>query len=413
MAQYPNSANIDWTDSTVPGQGDELVDQQDVNFAEHVNEIRGEVKALAAELGSNPRGTQATVRARLENIESTKSATDHLHDSAYVRRDVLLVKGNLLTATAAGTPAVLAPGANGTVLMFDSGQTTGLRAKALDHGDDLGGLGDDDHPHYLNNARHDARDHSNVAGVPPYPFVGMVVDSARPDVPPLWLECNGQAVSRTTYAALFAAIDTTYGSGDGSTTFNLPDSRGRTRVGLDSTKTAYNAVGKTGGAETVALTVAQMPAHTHNGPSHSHTTSNHRHTGPSHSHSGPSHSHGSGTLSISGGSHAHSIETESNSDASHSHGSTTVVALGPSGNNPTSARGGIVNNAGHSHSVGGSTAASGTGSTGASGTGVTGWAGNDGTGNSGTGATSSAGSGNAHENMPPFLVLKSLIFAGA
>ncbi len=94
MAQYPNTSNIDWIDSTVAGQGDELVDQQDVNFAEHVNELRGEVKAIALELGSNPRGAQSTVRARLENIETTKSSTSHNHDTAYVARSVLAAKGN-------------------------------------------------------------------------------------------------------------------------------------------------------------------------------------------------------------------------------------------------------------------------------------------------------------------------------
>lgn len=51
--------------------------------------------------------------------------------------------------------------------------------------------------------------------------------------PPGWLLCNGQAVSRTTYALLFAAIGTAYGVGDGSTTFNLPDARGRALFGRD------------------------------------------------------------------------------------------------------------------------------------------------------------------------------------
>ena len=50
---------------------------------------------------------------------------------------------------------------------------------------------------------------------------GMI--SAFNNVPEGWLQCNGAAVSRTTYAALFAVIGTKYGSGDGSTTFNLPN----------------------------------------------------------------------------------------------------------------------------------------------------------------------------------------------
>jgi microcystin-dependent protein len=77
-----------------------------------------------------------------------------------------------------------------------------------------------------------------------------------------YLLCQGQAVSRTTYAILFSAIGTTYGAGDGSTTFNLPDLRQRVPVGLNSSGT-FNALGNTGGAETHTITVAQLPSHTH------------------------------------------------------------------------------------------------------------------------------------------------------
>lgn len=62
---------------------------------------------------------------------------------------------------------------------------------------------------------------------------GAVVAFAGPSAPTGWLFCGGQAVSRTTYADLYSAIGTTYGSGDGSTTFNLPDLRGRTLFGKD------------------------------------------------------------------------------------------------------------------------------------------------------------------------------------
>ena len=57
--------------------------------------------------------------------------------------------------------------------------------------------------------------------------VGSFVTSAGDSVPTGYLECNGSAVSRTTYAALFSAIGTAWGSGNGSTTFHLPDLRGR------------------------------------------------------------------------------------------------------------------------------------------------------------------------------------------
>jgi len=64
--------------------------------------------------------------------------------------------------------------------------------------------------------------------------VGMVVASAVAAAPTGWLICNGQAISRTTYAALFALLGTAYGAGDGSTTFNVPDYRGLFLRGLDA-----------------------------------------------------------------------------------------------------------------------------------------------------------------------------------
>jgi len=78
----------------------------------------------------------------------------------------------------------------------------------------------------------------------------------------LWAE--GQAVSRTDYATLYASIGTQYGVGDGATTFNVPDLRGRVPVGLDLLQTEFNAPGKAGGAKTHVLTIAEMPSHTHN-----------------------------------------------------------------------------------------------------------------------------------------------------
>lgn len=95
-----------------------------------------------------------------------------------------------------------------------------------------------------------------------------------------FLLCYGQAISRTTYAALFALISTVFGVGDGSTTFNLPDMRGRVPVGQDDMGgvaanriTAANAIGVVGGASTHTLTTAEMPSHghSHNHGAHDHT----------------------------------------------------------------------------------------------------------------------------------------------
>ena len=122
---------------------------------------------------------------------------------------------------------------------------------------------------------------------------GVVLPYAGATAPSGWLLCDGSAVSRTTYANLFAAIGTAFGTGDGSTTFNLPDLRGRVAVGKDNmggsaasrmttagsgvdgaTLTAPEAMeqlldaqitlGANGGAETHTLTTPQMPAHSHN-----------------------------------------------------------------------------------------------------------------------------------------------------
>ncbi|MDB5167256.1 MAG: hypothetical protein JWN26_401 [Candidatus Saccharibacteria bacterium] len=83
-------------------------------------------------------------------------------------------------------------------------------------------------------------------------------------VPSGFLAENGSAVSRSTYANLFAVIGTTYGTGDGSTTFNLPDSRGRVGVGLSPSDVEFNTIGEKYGEKTHTLTIAEMPSHSHN-----------------------------------------------------------------------------------------------------------------------------------------------------
>ena len=108
--------------------------------------------------------------------------------------------------------------------------------------------------------------------------IGDIKPHASAVIPAGWLECGGQAVSRTDYAALFLAIGVVYGAGNGSTTFNLPDLRGRTLFGKDNLGGAAAnrlttgnggvngaALGAVGGGEAVTLTAAQMPNHEHGG----------------------------------------------------------------------------------------------------------------------------------------------------
>jgi microcystin-dependent protein len=79
-----------------------------------------------------------------------------------------------------------------------------------------------------------------------------------------WLRCEGQAVSRAANAALFAAISTSYGIGDGSTTFNVPDYRGRLPIGAGAGPgLTARTLGQVLGEETHKLTVGEMPSHSH------------------------------------------------------------------------------------------------------------------------------------------------------
>ena len=116
-------------------------------------------------------------------------------------------------------------------------------------------------------------DGANLTGIEGIPTATIVPWSAAA-LPSGFLECNGTDVSRTTYSALFGIIGTTYGAGDGSTTFAVPDLQDNTPVGKSGTK----ALASTGGANTATstgnvggstanatLSTAQLASHSHSG----------------------------------------------------------------------------------------------------------------------------------------------------
>ena len=112
---------------------------------------------------------------------------------------------------------------------------------------------------------------ANLTGIEGIPTATIVPWSSA-SVPTGFLECNGANVSRSTYSALFAIISTTYGAGDGASTFNLPDLQDNVAMGKSGTK----ALASTGGANTVqstgnvggstanaTLSSSQLAPHTH------------------------------------------------------------------------------------------------------------------------------------------------------
>jgi len=126
---------------------------------------------------------------------------------------------------------------------------------------------------------------------------GTIVSWSTASIPSGFLECDGTAVSRSTYSALFTAIGTTYGSGDGSSTFTLPNMQDKVQVGKSSGK----ALASTGGSETHTLSSSELASHSHNFTTSTDSTGNGtpRKQGSS--------SNSSFNTSNTGGGNAHSI----------------------------------------------------------------------------------------------------------
>lgn len=106
--------------------------------------------------------------------------------------------------------------------------------------------------------------------------VGLIMPYAGTEIPNGWLRCDGSEISKAQYARLFESIGDTYGMPGNANNFVLPDLRGRTLIGTGEGSGLINRVlAATGGTETVALTSAEMPAHTHTGTTDSAGDHNH------------------------------------------------------------------------------------------------------------------------------------------
>ena len=163
-------------------------------------------------------------------------------------------------------------------------------------------------------------DGANLTGIEGIP-TATIVPWSDSSVPSGFLECNGAAVSRTTYSALFAIIGTTYGAGDGSSTFNVPDLQDNVAVGKSPTK----SLASTGGANTVTstgnvggstanatLSTPQLASHSH--PGGGNATSNSRN--PTNQPALNNYFNPAGTGSTgSGGGHAHNMSANFSGDA--------------------------------------------------------------------------------------------------
>ncbi|MGO8916215.1 MAG: phage tail protein [Stellaceae bacterium] len=136
------------------------------------------------------------------------------------------------------------------------------------------------------------------SGVAPASLVpaGTILEFAGSTAPSGYLLANGQAVSRTTYATLFGVCGTAYGAGDGSTTFNVPDKRGRVGAGYDpgnatgrltaitSQGVSAASLGDAGGEQAHTQTNAELVGHSHSATSSSTSTSTSSVTDPGHAH---------------------------------------------------------------------------------------------------------------------------------
>lgn len=242
--------------------------------------------------------------------------------------------------------------------------------------------------------KHDVMSGDFVPAGTVFPFAGQTIPNG-------FVLCQGQELSRTTYKRLFDAIGTTYGSGDGSTTFNVPNLSGTFPLGANNT---YK-LGQKGGEEKHTLTTAEMPSHTHTQNAHSHSASSssagsHTHSGNANWVDGHTHS-GSGTTG-SAGAHDHSVaRARPGGDGYNLFPTSSSSATG----NTTE---GVYSAGAHTHSFSFSTNSNGGHSHGLS-INSNGAHGHSISVSNQTATNNNTGGGQAHNNMPPFLAMNFII----
>ena len=263
---------------------------------------------------------------------------------------------------------------------------------------------------------------------------GVITQYGASTAPTGWLLCRGQAISRTNplYTRLFTAISTTYGAGDGSTTFNLPNLQGRIPVGFDSTQTEFDALAETGGSKTSTLTTANLPSHLHGvGTISPATIADHVHAVGtlvnsstdlgSHNHTQNAHTHTVSTSTSTTGSHNHPWNAQPNylGNVLHwsSYGTYSIPQHANAGSSPLGiayANPSTMDQGTHNHDATGTAASqTATNQTTALGSHLHTISGSVALGGGHThtmsGSTALEGSGTAFNNLPPYIVVNYII----
>jgi len=166
-------------------------------------------------------------------------------------------------------------------------------------------------------------------GTPVIP-TGTIMAYAGSTPPAGFFMCDFSEFNRADFSGLFDIIGTRYGVGNGTTTANLPDLRGRVVVGFDATDADFNDLENFGGQKGVTLEVSELPSHNHTQDSHNHTQDSHNHTQNSHNHTQNSHNHTQDSHNHTQNAHSHTVDGLVNALAGTARRTLSVVNTGDS-----------------------------------------------------------------------------------